>query len=323
MKSAELRNGKIEIVEKQTPALGDRQGAIIKVLGCGLCGSDIVKYLENRPNAVLGHEVAGEIVEIKSSTSFKKGDKVVLGHHYPCGTCDFCKNKSYSMCETFKKTNISPCGFSEYIYVTQGHLQNTVFKIPDNLTPDEASFMEPLACCIRAVKRAGYKKIDHPQNALVIGLGSIGVLMGQALQAFGVKARGVDINKERQEFAAQFDITFNPDIKYDSVFMTSGSHKAIDTALKHIKAGGKIIVFSSIKNDDGYKNNDIYYKELSVIGSYSPSVKDLAQAIELLEAKKVRVEGFSTVYTLDKLQKAFDDTINNKIFKGYIQICQK
>lgn len=323
MKSAELRNGKIKIVEKQIPALEGKKGAIIKVLGCGLCGSDIVKYLENKPNAVLGHEVAGEIIEIDATSDFKKGDKVVLGHHYPCATCDFCKNKSYSMCETFKKTNIFPCGFSEYIYVTQGHLQNTVFKIPDNLTPVEASFMEPLACCIRAVKRAGYKKIDHPQNALVVGLGSIGVLMGQALSAFGVKAWGFDVNKERQKFAQNFDIAFNPDIKYDSIFMTSGSYKAIDTALKYIKAGGKIIVFSSIKNDDGYKNNDIYYKELSVIGSYSPAPKDLGQAIKLLKDKKVRVEGFSTIYPLDKLQEAIDDTINNKIFKGYVQICQK
>jgi L-iditol 2-dehydrogenase len=323
MKSAELRNGKIEIVEKEVPTLQEKKGAIIKISGCGLCGSDIVKYLEKKNNAVLGHEVAGEIVEIKSSTTLKKGDKVVLGHHYPCMICDFCKNKSYSMCETFKKTNIFPCGFSEYIYVTEGHLQNTVFKIPDNLDEIEASFMEPLACCIRAVKRAGYKKIDHPQNALVIGLGSIGVLMGQALQAFGVKAWGFDINEERQKFAKQFDILFDPDIKYDSIFMTSGSYRAIDTALKYIKAGGKIIVFSSIKNEDGYKNNDIYYKELSVIGSYSPAPKDLAQAIHLLGEGKIKVKGFSTVYTLDKLQKAVDDTIENKIFKGYITICQK
>ena len=115
MKSAQLKDLKVKITETEKPVLSGR-GAIIKVLGCGLCGSDIVKIKhaskENESSIKLGHEVVGEIVEIDTETPYKKGDIVVMGHHYPCFNCDFCRIGAFSMCETFKKSNIEPCGFS-------------------------------------------------------------------------------------------------------------------------------------------------------------------------------------------------------------------
>ena len=129
MKSAKLVNQKIEVLEISKPTLNIK-GAIIKVLGCGLCGSDLVKIkhasAQNENKLVLGHEVVGIIDEINCNIKgYKKGDIVALGHHYPCldeKNCQFCKNKSYSMCPTFKKSNIFPSGFSEYILVDENHL---------------------------------------------------------------------------------------------------------------------------------------------------------------------------------------------------------
>ena len=96
--------------------------------------------------------------------------------------------------------------------------------------------------------------------------------------------------------------------------------KAIDTALKAVRAGGKILVFSSTPLSNGYPNNEIYYKELTVLGSYSPSPADLKDSFDLLASGKVNVKGLTTVYPLDKIQQAFDDTVANKIFKAYIKI---
>jgi L-iditol 2-dehydrogenase len=109
-------------------------------------------------------------------------------------------------------------------------------------------------------------------------------------------------------------------IKADGVFMTSGSDKAIDTALKYVRDGGKILVFSSTPQNFGYKNNEIYYRELTILGSYSPSPKDLKDSLELLTSKEVNVKGLSTDYPLEKIQKAIEDTLSNKILKAYVSI---
>lgn len=339
MKTAVSENQKIFIREIPEPKLSDynNTGAIVKVLGCGLCGSDIVKFINDSSEKVLGHEVVGEIIDIKPKflSKFKIGDKVVLGHHVPCMTCDYCENKNYSMCKQFKETNIRPGGFSEYIYVSPLHLKNTVFKVPKNLDDMEVSFMEPLACCIRAVKRAEVKK---GTTSLVIGLGSIGLLMGQAAKAFKGDVIGCDLIEERVALAN--NLNFDASIKFedndttsgkikemtcgmgaDIVFMTSGSDKAIEFALKSVRDGGTILVFSSVPSDiSGYTNNDIYYRELKILGSYSPSPMDLALAHKLLSKKKVVVKYLSTSYPLEDLGDAILDTMSNKTLKAYIKI---
>ena len=321
MKSAKLINGKVKIIETQRPKL-EGLGAIIKVIGCGLCGSDLVKikhYKEHpEKEVVLGHEVVGEIVEINSRYNHHIGDIVALGHHYPCFKCEYCKNGSYSMCKTFKNSNIFPSGFSEYIKVDENHLKYTVYKMNKDLKYDEMAFVEPLSCCIRAIRRAGFNyEIDNSiHSALVIGLGSIGYLMTQGLKVFNVDTYGYDVMPERAKLAK-----FDKNKKYDTVFLTAGSSKAIKTALDYVINGGKIVVFASIEDDlKGFSNNDIYYRELSIISSYSPAPQDIKLSAELINSKKINVEGLSKYYPLDKLQNAVDDSLENKVYKAYIQI---
>lgn len=226
------------------------------------------------------------------------------------------------MCKTFKNSNIYPSGFSEYIFVNENHLKYTVYKKNESLSNEEFSFLEPLSCCIRAIKRAGLKlnKDNSSYNCLVVGLGSIGILMAQGLKAFQTNVFGLDINEKRQEFVKKYGVFFNGKIKYDIIFMTSGSFRALETALNLIDFGGKIIVFSSIEGDLGYKNNDIYYKELEILGSYSPSPDDLYLSSIFLKEGRVNVKGLSTDYTLDNLARAVDDTKSGKILKAYIVI---
>lgn len=325
MKVAELENDILVVKTRENETLNGRTGAIVKVLGCGLCGSDIVKLKQHlvKNGTVLGHEIVAQIVEINSATDFKVDDVIVTSHHIPCGKCEYCKNGNVSMCRHFKETNIRPGGFSELVYVSEEHLQNVAYIKPQNLTNIEVSFYEPLGCCVRAVKRAGLKENS---TALVIGLGSVGILMAQALRAFGMNVIGCDLISSRVEMLKNLGIEafkvpeMCDSIKADGVFMTSGSDKAIDTALKFVRDGGKILVFSSTPNNFGYANNEIYYRELTVLGSYSPSPADLKDSLNLLTNKEVKVQGLSTEYPLEKVQKAINDTLENKIMKAYIKI---
>lgn len=325
MKIAVIEKEHIVVKNVDKITLGDRKGAIVKVLGCGLCGSDIVKFREHisKEGTVLGHEIVAEIVEINSDTKFKTGEKIVTSHHIPCGTCDYCRHGNVSMCKHFKSTNIRPGGFSEYVYLSEEHLQNVAHPMPENLSEIEASFYEPLGCCVRAVKRA---KLMDGSKVLVVGLGSIGILMSQALKAYGMNVMGCDLIQDRIERLQNLgiDAVDSRDLEqtevFDAVFMTSGADKAIDVALKNIKSGGTILVFSSTPHNTGYPNNEIYYRELTVLGSYSPAPVDLKDSLELLRTGKVNVKDLSTIYSLDDIQKAFDDTIANRIMKAYIKI---
>ena len=335
MKAAIYKDGKLEITELEKPALNGQKGAIMKVHGCGLCGSDIVKYREHlvKDGTVLGHEVVGEIAEIDSETEFKIGDRIVSSHHIPCFECVYCKNKNYSMCKHFKSTNIHPGGFAEYIYLSEEHLKNVAHLIPENMQDAEIAFYEPLGCCVRAIKRC---ELPEKSKVLVIGLGSIGFLMAQGLKAFGMDVYGCDLIDDRIELANKNGIkAFNSkdldetvkyvksetfDLGMDAVFMTSGADAAIEPALKTVRNGGKILIFASTPKNFGYANNEIYYRELTVLGSYSPSPNDLEDSYNLLKDGKVNVHGISTIFNINDIQKAFDDTISNKVYKAYIKM---
>ena len=326
MKTAIICDDKIVIKCVDDIKLEGRQGAIVKVLGCGLCGSDIVKFVHkiSKNGTVLGHEIVAQIVEINSETNFKVGDEIVTSHHIPCGKCVYCRHGNVSMCQHFKSTNIRPGGFSELVYLSEEHLQNVAHLKPENLTDVEASFYEPLGCIVRAVKRANLIDGDV---ALVVGLGSIGILTAQALKAYGADVVGCDLLPERVKILKSLGIEAKDvrelpeDFKADAIFMTSGADKAIGTALKYVRNGGKIVVFSSTPHDEtAYPNNEIYYRELTVMGSYSPSPADLADSLDLLKNGKVKVSGLSVEYALDDIQKAFDDTMANRIMKAYIRV---
>lgn len=336
MKAAVLSRDNFIIADMPKPMLDEYgEGAIVKVIGCGLCGSDIVKIRTGvaKVGDVLGHEVVGEIVEINSKTNFEVGDKVALGHHVPCFNCQYCWGGNYSMCRHFKSTNIRPGGFAEYIYVSEEHLNNTVFNVNANLSNIEASFLEPLACCIRAVKRA---RVRDNTKSLILGLGSIGILMGEAVKAYGNQVYGCDLLYDRvclsEKFGFDKSFLLNDEEKvlqqmkevaplgFDTIFLTAGASQSLDFAIKAARDGATIVIFSSIKDENAFKNNDIYYRELTILGSYSPSPMDLEDSMRLLEEGRVKVAGLSSVYSIDDINEAIKDTLSNKIMKAYITL---
>jgi len=337
MKAAVLKEKNIFGIQDVPKPVLESKGAIVRILGCGLCGSDVVKMRTSaKEGAILGHEIVGIIEEINTETDFKIGDKVVLGHHVPCFSCEFCRGESYSMCKTFKKTNIKPGGFCEYLRISEAHLKNTVCKVETDMSDILASFTEPLSCCIRAVKRGEIKEGD---TVLIVGLGSIGLLMGQAAKVYGAKVIGCDILQERLSVAKK--IGFDETILYqsndttsgllkkkigavsgvDKVILTAGNDNSVDFSLKSVRDGGTIVVFASIKsNDKGFANNEVYYRELSIKASYSPSPADIKESFSLLKSGKINIENITAVYDLANLNQAVADFVGNKILKAYIKI---
>src|ERR1019366_3865525 len=191
----------IRLERRPVPTIGDTE-LLVQVHGCGLCGSDIIKIVQQAPPpVVLGHELTGTVVARgKAITGFIEGQRVVVAHHVPCFACHYCRHQNYSMCATFKASNIDPCGFSEYIRVPSAQVEYTTLPLPDTLSNAEVSFVEPLACCIRAVKRTPWQAGD---SIVVVGMGSMGLLMLQAVKAIGIRTErpvrvyAVDLLPER------------------------------------------------------------------------------------------------------------------------------
>ena len=209
---------------------------------------------------------------------------------------------------------------------------NVAHLLPENLSEIEGSFYEPLGCCVRAVHRADLKANS---TVLVVGLGSIGILMAQALKAHGMNVIGCDLIDERVDLlksfgikavnSSNFDDTKNISLKFSGRRCATFIKCSSDKYTNSLNPPGiifvvKIIVFSSTPKNFGYANYEIYYRELTVLGSYSPAPSDLRESLELLKSGKVKVKNLSTVYEFDKINEAFKDTIANKILKAYIKI---
>ena len=198
----------IRLENRSIPTINETE-LLVRVHGCGLCGSDILKIIQQAPPPViLGHELTGTIVECgKAVSDFEVGQKT-RAQSTGCPS-HYCRHQNYSMCAAFKASNIDPCGFAEYIRVPTEHVRHTTLLLPETLSAEEGSFVEPLACCVRAVRRTPLLPGD---SVVVMGLGSVGLLMLQAAKALGagrdksgpcgaVRVYGVDLLPERLQLA--------------------------------------------------------------------------------------------------------------------------
>src|SRR5438552_272779 len=176
VKAAVLREaGRLRAETWARPAIGPGE-LLLRLRGCGLCGSDIAKVgaAATKVPLVLGHEVVGDVIDVGGGVAeFALGDRVVAAHHVPCGACHYCRRGSESMCAAFKTSNLDPGGFAELVRVPAVNVRHATFKVPPHVSDEAASFVEPVACCLRAVERA---RVEHGDTAVVICLGSIGGL---------------------------------------------------------------------------------------------------------------------------------------------------
>lgn len=316
-------NNDVRVEEKPKPEIGPGE-ILVQVIASGICGTDVVEwYRRSRVPLVLGHEIAGKIVSVGPGVKQHKiGDRISASHHVPCDTCHYCLMGHHTVCETLRKTNFDPGGFAEFIRLPKINVDKGVYLLPDDVSFEEATFIEPLACVIRSQRMAGYKK---GQTVLIIGSGISGILQIQLAKArsFG-KIIATDINEYRSRMASKFgaDFTinakdnvpeklkdFNDNRLADLVILCTGAKTAIDQAFNSVGRGGTILFFAS--TEEGLKVqlpvNEVFWKnELTLISTYAANPKEHMDALELIRTKKVDVKGMITHrFGLADIQKGF------------------
>ncbi len=346
--------GLLSLVQIDKPELKNNN-AIVQVTGCGICGSDLLKLDRAlvTKNTVLGHEMVGVISEISPEMSqrynLRVGDRIVSSHHVPCNTCNYCLNKQESLCKQFKNSNFNPGAFCEYTELSEGHLAHTILKIPAGMSDEVASFTEPVACCIKAIKRSKLNEHQGKARVLVIGLGSIGLILGQLASLSGAEVTGMDMLEARLELAQALgfnriirhcensknvtDVTdlrtqpqasvnsSSPNTTYNYIFLAAGSAASINTAIEAAADGATIVVFSSTKQEAKFDNNDIYYRELTITSSYSPNLEDLRESLELLEHNTIQVSQLITHRSsLEKLGSTIEQAKQEQGIKVFLSL---
>lgn len=320
-------DGSIRVENREIPKIGPSE-ILLQVKACGLCGTDILKVKKrNVPlGTVLGHEIAGVVAETgRGIKEFKKGDRVVVAHHVPCYQCHFCRHKNYSMCPYFRQTNLDPGGFSEYLRIPAEHVKNTTLKIPETLSFDEASFAEPVACCLRAIHRSELLPGD---SVLVVGLGSIGLILVQLLKFFKMQVLAMDLIEERRRLAEKFGAKIVQPTEsekfeglgFDMVLLTAGSFELLAKTASWVRSGGKVHLFASLQEEGGPLNfNDLYHRELEIVATYSSGPDDLKEALELLSERSIDVRPLITIRPpLEKITEAIEKTVSKQILKAVV-----
>jgi len=304
-------NRDIRIEKMFKPKIGPGE-LLIRVEASGICGSDVMEwYRIYRTPLVLGHEIAGTIEEVGEGVKiYKKGDRVACAHHVPCGKCRYCLAGHETVCDTLRKTNFDPGGFCEYLRLPKINVDYGVLPLPDSVSFEEATFIEPVACVLRGQRLAGMKP---GQTILVLGSGIAGLLHIHLAKAMGAsriistdisdyrlqaaKKFGADISINAKEYSAGLLRSLNDGRLADLVIVSTGAHSAIEQALGSVERGGSILFFAPTDKDKKIPIpfNELFWRtEIGLVSSYAASPADYKEALDLIAAKKLDVAAMIT-----------------------------
>ncbi len=307
MKSAVLVDaGKFEIRESDKPVIKSNQ-VLVKVKYCGICTLEQRLYRGDMKiyyPIIPGHEASGEVVEIGSDiiSPLAVGDRVALDMVYRCHTCYFCRTGQSNLCENRFKKGITPLGgFSEYLAVRP----EQAFPVGERLSFREAAFVEPVACCLRSLKKLN---VGLAEDVLIIGAGPMGLMHVQVALAMGARVFVSDPDKKRLKIASNFgaDYTFDPsEVKLDeqlkgytqnrgvdACVVTSPAHAALDSAFASIRKNGRINIYTAYmgeKPELPIDMNTLHRNEVVVTGTEGRTEFDFQQAVRLLSFKRIKV----------------------------------
>jgi len=298
-------NRDVRIKEMPTPEIADDE-ILFKVMACGICGSDVTEwYRVPKAPKVLGHEAAGVVAKTgKNVTRCGVGDRVFVSHHVPCNKCRYCLSDHHTACETLHTTNYYPGGFAQYVRVPKINVEQGVYKLPDNVSFEEGTFIEPLACVIRGQRLAALQKDD---TLLIIGGGLAGNLHAQFAKAKGVRKIIVaGVNQYRLKLTKKFGAPHTIDGRLnipqelkkindgrlaDQVFICKGGESAALTAMECVDKGGTILFFAVA--DPTVKipvpMTEFWRNEITLKTSYGAAPRDLKESLAVLSQKKLNV----------------------------------
>lgn len=313
----------IRIEEAPVPRVGPRE-ALLKTRASGICSGDVMPwYIEKKAPLVIGHEPAGEIVEVgEEVSSFRAGDRVFVHHHAPCLVCRHCLRGNHVQCETWGRTSITPGGISEYILIPETNLENDTLRLPGPLGYEDGALIEPLACVVKGLRRAGVREGD---TVLVIGLGAMGVLQLLALKRYGAgRIICADMVPYRLGKAEELGADLTIDVSHtdtagalrettsgemaDIVIVGPNSTEALATGISCAGAGGTVLMFTPARPGEtlAISPNELYFRDVSIRTSYSCGPDDTREALRLIEEGTVRASQVVTHrFPIEETERAF------------------
>lgn len=317
------RNSDVRVEERPVPATSD-DDILVKVMACGLCGSDLLEwYRIKRAPLVLGHELAGEIVEAgKRVERFRPGDRVFATHHVPCDECHECRTGHETACRVFQTVNnFDPGGFSQYVRVSGRSLKTGTFVLPREVTFEQGAFVEPLGTAVRALRTLDLRPA---QSLLVCGSGIAGLLMVKLARALGAgNVIATDTSAQRlekaKEYGASHGISAGEDIPAfvrsvndgrlaDKVAICVGSVPAAQSALQSAERGGTVLFFAVPRPDEtlAIDFNPLWRDDMTIKTCYGAAPVDNVQALELIRRGTVVVSDMITHrFRIEQIGDAF------------------
>jgi L-iditol 2-dehydrogenase len=313
----------VRVEEIATPEFGPGE-LLVRVHTCGICGTDLKKIATGSHPAprVFGHEIAGIVAAVGAGVnSFAPGDRVMVFHHIPCGACYFCRAKTFAQCSTYKKVGVTagfePAGggFAEYVrvlpWIVQAScgtaapaVQSGVVKIPNHISYDQASFIEPVNTCLKAIETMGLKP---GETVFVIGQGPIGIMLALLARRAGASIVTSDLFSQRLTISGSFGIEERLDAARenvveavrsrtegrgaDAVILAVGSNKLIPLAMDAARPGGRVLLFAQTQHGEAsFDPAAVCVDEKALLGSYSAAVDLQEETVRLVFSGEIAFE---------------------------------
>jgi len=323
-------DSKISVEAIPTPAIGPGE-LLVRVESCGICHTDLKKIEHNllAPPRIFGHETAGVVASVGSGArNFKIGDRVIVFHHIPCMECFYCRHKLYAQCPVYKKVGVTagyePAGggFSQYVRIMDWIVRRGVEKIPDGVSFDRASFVEPLNTCLKGVVQLDPKPEDV---VVVLGQGPIGLLFTMLVKRYGSRLLATDTMPFRRELsvrlgaAAAFDprepalleriMEMTGGRGADSVIIAASAPGIVEQAVRYSRPGSRILLFAQTSHHERIEVSgaDVCVGERVIFGSYSASVDLQQESADLVFSGRLPVEDLiSHRFALNEIRAGID-----------------
>ena len=311
-------NRDVRIEEAPTPSPGPRE-MLVKVMSCGICGSDVVEwYRLPRAPLVQGHELGAEVVEVgEALTDYKPGDRVFIAPKVPCLKCRTCRDGHYPQCSVVKER--LPGAFAEYVLVPEVLVENGTLPLPDHVSYDQSTFIEPLACAVRAQRLGG---VAEGTSVMVLGCGMSGLLHVKLARARNAQVTASDINPRRLAFAqkagAATTINAAEDVPErlvaetgrlaDVVVLCTSAMPAVEDAWKCVDPGGTVVVFAvpGPEKPVVVPLNDFWRKEITILTSYYCGPPDWEESLQLIASGTIAVDDMVThILPLSETEEGF------------------
>lgn len=312
----------IRIEQRSIPEIGPGE-LLVRTRASGICTGDVMAwYVRRKAPLVLGHEPSGVVAAVGQGVAgFAPGDRVFVHHHAPCFNCRACERGDHVQCATWRKTSIDPGGLAEFFRVPRENVGDTL-RLPESVPFVDGSLVEPLACVVKSIRRSGLRAGD---TLHIIGLGVMGLMHALVALSMGAKVSGTDFLEDRRAFAAGLGVNaVSPQDALsgaDVVICGPGSPEALRDAFAAVAPGGTVVMFTPLEPGVPLTldPNDLYFRDVTLVTSYSCGPNDTKQALQLIERRVVTAERLGAVmYPLREVAQAYAALRSSQILKPIV-----